>query len=544
MDSSQFKHELYDLPQEQLEYFGSRTRAPSAFSTSEPAQILCDKATLSCSHEILHHSQERPDDVKEEMHAVTQVGSLAEKYHQYFAKNPQVDIQSRWINTDNTASESYPVEESQLYQTPASKASYQKPVLAVSSHASSVQRAHPPVRAKAVSQLSSHRGIPQEQPATNIDRVERNMRRPTENGLWPSKNDYEQPHGDRHVPFSKLSPSCGTPVSQDLPTEAGTSALSQGEEEALSQQAQGRPAEVYSYMPQQTAITHPALKMQGHEHTNHSARNPESKGHVDEYERIRDEEVNCTFHPKINNLSLRRKMDMQKSPDRESQPASSPHPSRDVHQQGLYEKMHGYAEAAKKRHAGRRAQKEINDAEIERNASENSRSTFMNPHRSPVDSQDDPKEVFLRLYADAQRYHKEKAEQERLIELRRRQERGEVPYDTENGSKLGDTSLSHDNEFGVSEDEKSRTAKPRGSSSPRKGSATRELFERLSRPNTVTIKFEKQKEQAEKEKREKEQRDAEAKRSEMEKIALYTWRIPSKSFTFSDLKSQNTLYIS
>ncbi|CBZ27897.1 hypothetical protein, unknown function [Leishmania mexicana MHOM/GT/2001/U1103] len=522
MESSHFKRVHYDLPQEQLEYFDSRVRTPPASVPSTPVHILYDKATLRCNHEMLRRSQERPEKVKDELRTTIQVGSLAEKYHQYFAQHQRVDIESRWLKTDGAVFSFHPVEESQPHETPAPRTTAQKPSL----------------------QSRSHGGIPQEQPACIIDRAHRHMMRSTENHPWPSRNDYEQSRGDRHSPVSKLSASCDTPVLRGLPREMGTSARSRDEGAAVLQQAQERPAEACSYMPQEMDTLHPVLKARDHQEFNYSARRPASKGNLDDYERMRDDEENCTFHPKVNNTSWRRKMRMQRSTQRESERANSLRASRGDHEQDVYDKMHGDADAAKRRSASRRAQKEIDDAEIERNASHGSRSTFVNPHRSAADSEADPKEVFLRLYADAQRYNKEKAEQERLIELKRQQECGEAPYDPENSSKARDGSQSYSNEIGVSEDEKSLTAKPRGSSSRLKGSAARDLFERLSRPHTVTIKFEKQKEQAEQEKREKEQRDAKAKRSETEKITSYSWRIPSKSFTFSDLESQNALYVS
>ncbi|AYU79676.1 hypothetical protein LdCL_260013100 [Leishmania donovani] len=544
MESSYLKRAHYDLPQEQLEYFDSRARTPPCFVPSTPVRILYDKAALGCNHEMLRRSQERPVNVKSELHAVTQLGSLAEKYHQYFAQHPRADIESRWLKNDSAVSGFHRVEESQRHETTAPRTTAQKPASEVPSHVSSVQHAHPSVRAKPSFPPRSHGGIPQDQPESIIDRAKRQMTRPTENHPWPSRNDYEQPRGERHAPVSKLSASCGTPVSRDLPIEMSTSARSQDEEAAVPQQARERPAEACSYMAQQVDTIHPVLKAQDHQESNYLARRPTSQGHLDEDERMRDDEENCTFHPKVNNASWRRKMRMQKSTHRESERAYSLRVSCGGHENDVYDRMHGDADAAKRRSASRCAQKEIDNAEIERNASHGSRSTFVNPHRSAVDSQADPKEVFLRLYADAQRYNKEKAEQERLIDLKRQQERGEAPYDRENSSKARDGSQGHDDGIGFSEDEKSFTAKPRGSSSRRKGSATRDLFERLSRPHTVTIKFEKQKEQAEQEKREKEQRDVEAKRSETEKITSYSWRIPSKSFTFSDLESQNALYVS
>ncbi|CAG9576380.1 hypothetical protein LMJF_26_0770 [Leishmania major strain Friedlin] len=543
MDSSHFKRVHYDLPQEQLEYFGSRARTSPSFVPSTPVRIVCDKATLGCNHEMLRRSQERPENAKNELHAVTQLGSLAEKYHQYFAQHLQADIESPWLKTDSAVSGFHPVKESQRHETPAPRTTAQKPASESPSHVSSVQRAHPPVRANSSLQPRFHGSIPQEQSASIIDHATWHMTQSTENYPLLSRNHYEQPQGE-HAPVSKLSASCDSPVSRDLPIGMSTSARSQHEESAVPQQTRERPSEACSYMPQQVDTIHPVLKAQDHQESNYLARRPASQGHLDEYERMCDDEENCTFHPKVNNASWRRKMRMQRSTHRESERANSLCASRGDHEANVYDRMHGDADAVKRRSDSRRAQKEIDNTQVERNASHGSRSTFVNPHRSAVDSQAEPKEVFLRLYADAQRYNKEKAEQERLIELKRQQERGEAPYDRENGSKARDGSQGQDDGIGVSEDEKSLTAKPRGSSSRRKGSATRDLFERLSRPHTVTIKFEKQKEQAEQEKREKEQRNIEAKRSETEKITACSWRIPSKSFTFSDLESQNALYVS
>nr|CCM16365.1 hypothetical protein, unknown function [Leishmania guyanensis] len=206
--------------------------------------------------------------------------------------------------------------------------------------------------------------------------------------------------------------------------------------------------------------------------------------------------------------------------------------------------MHGDADTAKRRKDSRRAQKEIDDAEIERNTRRGPRSTFANPRRTAVDCDTDPEEVFVRLYEDAQRYNKEKSEQERLIELKRQQELHDAPHELKKGNKHKEGTLDNDNEGAVSGNEKPAEGKPTSSIARKSASEIRQFFERLSQPNSIAIKFEKLKEQAEQEKREKEEKEAESKKNEMEKIARYKWMIPAKSFTFSDLQSHNAIYAS
>ncbi|KAK7201195.1 hypothetical protein NESM_000181000 [Novymonas esmeraldas] len=567
MEDSHFERVTYDMPQEQLNYFDSRARASPAFVPSVPVRVLEDKATPGCNHEMRRRTQQQAESDASEPRSVAQEGSLSQRYQQYFAERQVDGSEPRLANFGNSSSGFHAREKTNPHQ-------------AHSSQTSSAQRTQPADESKPGSHRrsyrerameaddfywshnappSSHGSAPRVQPSAGASRPSRYTSSSTAERPSTSVNSYEQPHGDRHAPLRKSSVSQATPTSRGSASERSASARSRDDDGAAAPPGasvegaaerppvQVRRISVRSYVPRQTETIRPVREVA------ESARDGSSstvrrvsvpKEEDAEYERLRDEEENCTFQPRINNPSRPRRSNVRDSPYRRSDEANSPQTTRGDYEQGLYDKLHRDADAGKKSSESLRAQKRVDDAEIERNATVGPRSTFVNPRRSAVDRHADPEEVFSRLYADAQRYNKEKLEQERLIELKRQQERGEAPYDSDTDGVPKEGSPGQGEDDAASGEEKGAAAKRRGSVGRRKSTASPDIFQRLSRPSTVTVKFEKQKEQAEQEKREAELREAERKKSEMEKITRYNWGIPATSFKFSDLESHNAIFVS
>ncbi|AIN99189.1 hypothetical protein LPMP_260750 [Leishmania panamensis] len=565
MEHSHSQRVSYDMPQKQLDYFSSRARTFPAFEQSAQANHLYDKPTFGRIHKIHHRFQQQPESQEIEHTAVAQQGRFSERYQLHLGEHIPVDSKSHSLIAESTASQSYQTEESQFHKAPAPKAASQKPPSEVSSHAPSTRHryfsvepkksSHPRTHREAVVNTidfnssynalpSWHSSISQEQSTNNMNPAHGDMTQQTEDQPWTSKRGYKQTRGDHQAPIAELFASRSTLVSYDPRSEMSASFRSQHHEALAKPPAQERPAAALSYVPQQMGRIHPMRKALDRQEPDYSARHPAARGQADEYERMRDEEENCTFQPSIVNPSRPRKGNVQGPMHCESESTNLPHASRGDYVQDLYNKMHGDADTAKRRKDSRRAQKEIDDAEIEQNTRRGPRSTFANPRRTAVDCDTDPEEVFVRLYEDAQRYNKEKSEQERLIELKRQQELHDAPHELKKGNKHKEGTLDNDNEGAVSGNEKPAEGKPTSSIARKSASEIRQFFERLSQPNSIAIKFEKLKEQAEQEKREKEEKEAESKKNEMEKIARYKWMIPAKSFTFSDLQSHNAIYAS
>ncbi|KAG5499517.1 hypothetical protein JIQ42_04990 [Leishmania sp. Namibia] len=565
MQDSDAKRMSYDMPQDQLNYFDSRAKASSTFVTPTSVHLLYDKWTPGCNHEMQRCTQERLKNGERDLPTVTRQGSLLEKYQQYFGGLQRESTEGRSFKADSAAFGLTPDAGSNPHEAPQSNSSTPRLASRVSSHAPSVEPGQPSVRAKASSQLRSHRDAaantsnlnwgrsalpmshsdtPREQLSGNNSSTNRNISRVAEDYSERSRNQYEQPRREGQAPFSKLSLSCGTRVSRDSPSEASTNAQSQNEEAVGPQRAQARPAVAYSHVPRQVETIRPVREAESQQVPGYWLERPTVQGMVDKNEHMDDDEENCTFLSNIHNSPGLQKRRVQRSTVRSREESNRPRSSRGDYEQSVYDKMHYDAVAAKQRSDSHRVQKELNDAQNERNAEHDSFPAFRNPNRSATERPEDTEEVFSRLYADAQRHNKEKFEQERLIELKRRQERGEVPYDSEQDGKPKEGSPSPEDNVAAGEEEKPAAAKPRTSTSRAKSCAIPAVFERLSRHHKVTVNFEQQKKEAEQETPGKEQRDAEAKESETTKFAGYRWGVPAKSFTFSDLESHNSLYAS
>ncbi|KAG5502127.1 hypothetical protein GH5_05074 [Leishmania sp. Ghana 2012 LV757] len=565
MQDSDAKRMSYDMPQDQLNYFDSRAKASSTFVTPTSVHLLYDKWTPGCNHEMQRCTQERLKNGEHDLPTVTRQGSLLEKYQQYFGGHPRESTEGRSFKADSAAFGLTPDAGSNPHEAPESNSSTPRLASRVSSRAPLVEPGQPSVRAKPSSQLRSHRDAaantsnlnwgrsglpmsrsdtPREQLSGNNSSTNRNISRVAEYYSGRSRNQYEQPRCERQAPFSKLSLSCGTGVSRDSPSEASTNAQSQNEESVAPQRPQAHPAMAYSHVPRQVEMIRPVREVESQQVPSYWSERPTMQGMVDKNEHMDDEEENCTFHPNIHNLPGLQRRRVQRSTVRSREETYRPRSSRGDYEQSVYDKMHYDAVAAKQRSDSHRVQKELNDAQNERNTAHGSFLAFRNPNRSATERPEDTEEVFSRLYADAQRYNREKFEQERLIELKRRQERGEVPYDSEKDGKANEDSPSPEDNVAASGEEKPAAAKPRTSTPRAKSCATPAVFERLSRPHKVTVKFEQQKKEAEQEMLEKEQKDTEAKESETAKFAGYRWGVPAKSFTFSDMESHNSLYTS
>lgn len=272
----------------------------------------------------------------------------------------------------------------------------------------------------------------------------------------------------------------------------------------------------------------------------HRAPVANTKNSESEEERAHEEEENCTFQPQVDDSTQLRGTQYHDSPYRGSQGTNAPRDSRGDYGQAPFEKLHADAETARRASKSRQMQQKADEAELEINEKYGPRSTAINPRRSAVERDATQEEVFARLYADAQRYNREKAELEHLLEQKRQEERSDGPFDWNKGR---DAKADAGEDAAAGGDEKP-AAQRRRSTSRQKPPKNMEVFERLARPNSVTLSFQKQKELEAQEKHEKEQQEIELKKTEMEKIAAYTWDVPAKSFTFADLVSQNAMYVS
>lgn len=551
MEDSRTSRVTYDMPEEELSYFGSRAKASPAFAPAAPVRLTSDRATPACNHEKGRLVQQRTVSQASTQSDAAPQSNLADRFQRYVANKPQEESQSSSFR-EQTGRTAARTRDAVVAEMPSS---------AVASQASSVRRRQLPVESKhSVQQPSrhgqptgpddfywSHDGVPESGVSTPRQPTVSNASRETQRAARTldvaaasaSQNSYEQPRGDQHAPMRKNSHAGSAAEPRDFASQSSASVASYEESAnaAPPHAAQPQPPAARSAVPRQQAAIAPVRQAASEsraERQQHPREQTPSEIRRQEYEQMRDDEENCTFHPRTNNPSRSRRGNVRESPYRGSEGTNPPRTSYGEHEQDLYDKLHGDAEAARCSSEGRRAQREADNAESERSAAQGPRSASANRRQSVGDRHVDPEQVFSRLYLDAQRYNREKAEQERLLEQRRQEERTDGPFDWNKGKDPKEA-----------EESDEKTAPKRSESAlRRKSTAVPDIFLRLSRPSAVTMKFEKQKEQAEQEKREKEQRDAEQKRHDMEKIAGYNWAIPAKSFTFADMESQNLLYVS
>jgi hypothetical protein len=591
MDSDHFSRVKYDMPQEQLNYFDSRARSSQSPAPSSNTRVASENrevprhrvVTASAPQRV---SQSRHDDDDDEPKLGAQRGSLSYQYQQFFAAQPcdagavrsnTMESAQRGPRPQRSADEERPaVTNSSASQRPAARQTPQEqaqPSYTMAAPRNVAARspyqptAIPPRRGAGAANTTQTQGAADDgfywshnEPSAASQRlVEKEPRErtlPTTNATHENRirvvneeelpstpqNDYEQPRGDRQAPLRKSSVPRSTPMSRDARHHRSESAASvDGDEEAEQVQRAYIPRNVDAIPP----VRQPAAQQQQQQQQRVRPQYCRSKGPAlkqkdEEAEKLRDDEENCTFHPQINYSSRRRSSNFHESPYRSSQGTNPPRDSRGDYDQAPYDRLYNDAEIARRASESRRTQKNAGDAELEINEKYGPRTTAINPRRSAVERDTNQEEVFARLYADAQRYNREKSEQERLLELKRQEERGEGPFDWHKGKvqKSGATE-----EIAMSGDESS-APKARRSPSRQKPLKNMEVFERLARPTSVTLSYQKQKELEEQEKKEKEQRELEQKKTEMEKIAGYNWGIPAKSFTFADLESQNAMYVS
>ncbi|KAG5501831.1 hypothetical protein JKF63_04101 [Porcisia hertigi] len=523
------------MPQEQVEYFDSRTKAPPVLSPSAPVRLVYDKATPGCGHEIPRRTWQLLEEGEEVLTAAQ--GSLYEKYQHYFAGNIQKGSEIGLFRGHGAALGTHPAEGTQPPKVREPKVAVQRPVSEVPLPASPVTRPHLSVKPKSSSQSHSHQETAADTnsyysshdvPARNITHFPQDRTHFTKDHHRILKNDYEQPRGDRQAPVRKSSVFRDIVVSCDSSLEISSSTRPQDKE-----------ASTTSHVLPQKETLYSERVASNQQDSDYAIRRRAPQTDAEEYKPMRNGNDNSTHHRTIYNPPRPEKKHVQApflcEGEESNLPATSPRDEQD-----LYDRMYHYANAANRRTESRRAQKHINDAELEQNAIHGSHTNFVNSRRSVENPHGEPGEVFFRLYADAQRYNKEKREQERLIELKRRQERGEVPYDGDGNSIAEEGSRDCSGQTAVRGDEKTPTKRSSSTGRPM-SAASAAVFDRLSRPNRVTIKFEKRKEQEEQQKREKEQRMAEMKKNEIEKFAGYRWGIPTKSFTFADLEFHNAL---
>ncbi|CAD2215855.1 hypothetical protein AGDE_14351 [Angomonas deanei] len=171
------------------------------------------------------------------------------------------------------------------------------------------------------------------------------------------------------------------------------------------------------------------------------------------------------------------------------------------------------------------------------------------PERVPDDEEDKPAPapVFSRLYADAQRYNRQRTEREKALELQQQMRNGEIPYDREALVNAG-LAIDSDDDFEVQrgdhdgpQNAQRNTAVP--GEEPRRRSVNPEVFDRLARPTQVTLKREQQKELEEQRKKEEEEKRAEDRKREMAEVTTYQWELPARSYTMADIHRQNALYV-
>lgn len=593
MDNQRYSRVTYDIPQEQLSYFNPRARSSLSGSSSVTAHVASERREVPKPREAGQYTPQQPsrkqnnDDDSPKLTA--QRGSLSDQYQQYFAAWPRDAAGAARSGNAEEAQPSHPppprhaaaeaksataiqaaprAMTGQLSQeavhpttsrTTAVPSAVARPAYAPSATSQTSEAVVANARSRRAaeeadgddyfsgsrnaSSVTSRRSVTNEPrkstaPADNARREDR--RRPVTEKEVPAipQNAYEQPRDDRQIPVRRWSASRGTPMSRDAPSRRSGSAPSVDDAEVpqrvprayiprcaeaippvrqQQQQLQSQPKAQQDFQPQEVGQKMPVVKEQD-----------------DETERIIDEEENCTFQPQVNDPQQRRDSNYHDSPYRGSQGTIPPRDSRGDRDQGPFDTLYSDAESARQS-SRRRMQRASEDAELKINEKYGPRSTAVNPQRLAVERDVRQEEVFARLYADAQRYNREKAEQERSIERKRQEERAEAPFDWNKGKSHKEIVMSGDDET---------PPKPRRSPSSQRPLKNMEVFERLARPINVTLSFQKQKELEEQAKQEREHREQEQKKSEMEKIAAYDWGIPAKSFTFADLKSQNAMYAS
>ncbi|KPA86797.1 hypothetical protein ABB37_00861 [Leptomonas pyrrhocoris] len=577
MDSQNFSRVTYDIPQEQLNYFDSRARSSERTAPSTNVRAADENRELPHFREAPQRAPQQvsqrhyDDDDDDEPKLISKGGSLSDQYQQFFGGAQPRDAGA--TRSNNTAG----AQAGHRFQRPISEgnssdaSSYTQKAaerLIVRETARPQVRPARPTYPAAVNPHSNefgggndtatrdtesddvHRG--HNSPSATTQRSVTNEPRGTtipsstaargnrrrgfeEDLLLTSHSDYEQRRGDRQEKQRKSSFLSGTPMSRDSRSQRSESIASVDDSEAmhrLPRDYNPRPGEATSPM------LHPAALSQPQQHVRNQSR--VSKKEADEEEKIRDEEENCTFHPQINKSSTRRSNNVHESPYRGSEGTNPPRDSPGDCEEAPYDKLYNNAENIRRTAESRRTQKRVDEMAAEMNEKYGPRSTAVNPRRSAAEQNTSSEKVFVRLYADAQRYNREKTEQERLLELKRQEERSEAPFDWNKGKERKEDTKE---EVAVG-GEAASASRPRSSPSRQKPLKNRAFFERLARPTSVTVSFLKQKEIEEQEKQEKVQHALEQKTSEMEEIASYDWGIPTKSFTFADLKSQNAMYVS
>ncbi|KPI85992.1 hypothetical protein ABL78_4954 [Leptomonas seymouri] len=563
----------YDMPQEQLNYFDSRARSSQGTAASTNARAAGEVSEHGRTHEapqlipqkvLQGHSNKSSEAPKT---AATR-GSLLDHYQQFFAAaQPRSGAAVPPGNAQGAPTSHYP-HRLILEERPAGPNSAAPKTLVRQTGPEAVRPAKPAYQAAAGQQSNedaeghseSSRGTgmddfawshhapstppqrsaasePSESciPSNSATRANRYRDRKEELPLTPL-NDYVQPRGDRQAPVRKSSIPPGTPMSCDSRSQRGeSSAFVNGREapQHLPRSHMSRDTEAIPHV--RKLATEPRQQQRSQPQEAHQ-QPPVAREKDDAAERMRDDEVNCTFHPKTNYSSRRSGHNFHDSPYRGSQGTNPPRNSR-----GDYDQTPYNAERSRRSSESRPQQARADAVGDEANEDKNgTHAAATQPRRPAAERAANADEVFLRLYADAQRYNHEKSEQERLLSLRREEERGVSPFDWNKGVTRKEASAE---QAAMSGDGKSASP-PRRSSSQQRPLKNRELFARLARPTSVTFSFQKQKEMEEQEKQEKEQRELAQKKLDMERISRYNWGIPTKSFTFADLKSQNAMYVS
>lgn len=551
METSASSNFTYDMPQDQLDYFHSSSKKTP--SLSKPyISVLSDIAALRCPHKDKYRtlsktpsvflpdslSDKRPSELscnyanrhsrsRSDLPSNQSQSLLSEKAHE--PQNQSHHAIPR-ANRPQPAHEGYVVGSVPMLHDPAATLSATPSEKKINEHTSPSVTSSV-VRGRNMAILPSTSSTPR--------RLYDQYIKQTQPTSILRGNSYDQPQSEPQAPLKKSSFSYRASAPPEVQVQQSKIYLLQKGSSLLSEPGSQSRSEYDQRTPQQEDITHTFY--QSHNTTiddryvrvepTQLLRRTDS---VEQSPQVTEEEANCTFHPRINPSSQRSATRNYDSPSRECTEASSRSQNRQDNGQEVYSKLYATAEVAKR---------SLDELKVKRSLEDDAAvdpylgvSNSKKRQSAKHDAEAEPDAVFTRLYTDAQRYNRDKAKLEEQIKLKQQREHGDFSDEIDStGADL------KERDDGV-KDPDTETI-PKNYVSPKKHIVNPEIFERLSRPTHMTVKFQKQKELDEEEKRRKEAEATEKKNTEMEKIAHYNWEIPARSFSFANLKSQNSLFV-